>query len=162
MVDIRTCWYGIHRGKSAGRKRHAESDTWCSGLFVFLEHSRTVSSEKTGRKGLVSDEPQTPKRLQNSQHIGIIATPRVGNIRLTPPCLARCCHSFAAISIQHHKTRPIVWFGVMGTDSILGIAEGLAFRLLTIQPIGIKLTHQHLGGGIVYRPQRHNNRFDAS
>ena len=93
-MGIRTCWYGIHRGKSAGRKRHAESDTWCSGLFVFLEHSRTVSSEKTGRKGLVSDEPQTPKRLQNSQRIGIIATPRVGNIRLTPPCLARCCHSY--------------------------------------------------------------------
>lgn len=105
LVGIRTCWYSIHRGKSAGRKRHAESDTWCSGLFVFLEHSRTVSSEKTGRKGLVSDEPQTPKRLQNSQRIGIIATPLVGNIRQNITLIGTSL-PFILLQYQSNITKP--------------------------------------------------------
>lgn len=105
LVGVRTCWYSIHRGKSAGRKRHTESDTWCSGLFVFLEHSRTVSSEKTGRKGLVPDEPQTPKRLQNSQRIGIIATPRVGNIRQNITLLGTSL-PFILLQYQSNITKP--------------------------------------------------------
>lgn len=160
MVGVRTCWYSIHRGKSAGRKLHAESDTWCSRLFVFLEHSRTVSSEKTGRKGLVSDEPQTPKRLQNSQRIGIIATPRVGNIRLTPPCLARRCHSFAAISIQHHKACPIIWLRIDFLQFVTGLVESGFFGHAR-QPKGVEFVHHRLCYIVRNVPQRHDNRFGA-